>query len=76
MHCNGKCQMLKKMNSTDSKEDKSTGQKGSRQEEVQAIFAVAQPELVDYYSSIPYFDKYESGNLQSRLFAVFHPPKA
>lgn len=75
MHCNGKCQLMKKLNDSEDKSDKNESRKNTRQEEVQALCSVASVEAITFSSNNITYDTYQCSYYKDCCFAVFHPPK-
>ncbi|BAV08362.1 hypothetical protein SAMN05421788_112169 [Filimonas lacunae] len=76
MHCNGKCQMMKKLKQQENKEKQNTGQKGENKTEVlsrQSYFASVEYTQSSFSQS--FFTR--NNNLVKDMAAeIFHPPAA
>lgn len=78
MHCNGKCQMMKKLQQQEQKDQQnSNGKEGSKNGTVlfsQTAFAYIIPALPNL--TLAYNSHSNSGNIQKMPRTVFHPPGA
>jgi len=79
MHCNGKCQMMKKLQQEEKKDQENPERKVENKNEIilstKSLFAtVPAQHLIDIKSKklLPSSD----GKSIDRSFAIFHPPQA
>jgi hypothetical protein len=76
LHCNGKCQMMKKLQEEEKKEQQNEERKSSHQFEVLSSKS--------FFASLEYpvpavtknFTKHPEGNLSDITYSFFHPPSA
>ena len=79
MHCNGKCQMIKKLQQEERKDQENQGKKSENKDEItlstKSFFANAHP----IYLIVSIFKKLHpssDGKSIDRSFDIFHPPQA
>lgn len=76
MHCNGKCQMMKKMQEQEKKDQQNTERKSGNKVQVlysRSFFSIL---TVPVIVAIPSFSNTISGNPVDRTLTVFRPPQA
>ena len=75
MHCNGKCQMMKKLKEQEKKESQAPERRSVNDEVVSSKSFFAS---VNYFFSgaKPVYNSYTDGRLASRPRTCFHPPGA
>jgi len=78
MHCNGKCQMMKKLKAGETKDQENPERKGGNKNEIalssRSFFpsiTVPGTEIIDISKRTPF----SGGNIIDRSFAIFHPPQ-
>lgn len=75
MHCNGKCQMMKKLKEQENKDKQIPNRRSESQEEVlssKSFFATIHP--IEFCSKISY-PLHKVPFAVHRTFDIFHPPK-
>ena len=76
MHCNGQCQLMKKLRQQQKKEEQNPERKLENRTEVLSFsssFTTDVPE--NYFYNIPSKTTYNPGNPVHRSFDIFHPPQ-
>lgn len=78
MHCNGKCQMMKKLQQEEKKDQENPERKAENKNEIVLSSK-------SFFTTVPYYSKYsikklypalQSPKETDRSFEVFHPPSA
>lgn len=75
MHCNGKCQLMKKMQEEEKKADQNPGHRAEWKNEIasaQTCFAAVPPELPA--GSVVHVTQYTTAYPPGAAFDIFHPP--
>jgi hypothetical protein len=79
MHCNGKCQMMKKFKAEEKKDQENPERRGENKNEITLSSSSFFPSITTPRSEIIAFAKktpYSAGNIIDRSFDIFHPPQA
>lgn len=78
MHCNGKCQMMKKWRAEQEQEQKNNERTAENKKEVLSdksdFSSIIAPDFVITF--LPKMAARSKGKAQDRAFAIFHPPQA
>jgi hypothetical protein len=79
MHCNGKCQMMKKLKAEEKKDQENPERRGENKNEItlssRSFFpSITTPgyKIINFAITTPY----SAGNTIDRSFDIFHPPQA
>jgi hypothetical protein len=77
LHCNGRCQMLKKIKTEQQKEHNIPGRKAESKAEVLSFHLFFTVSLLRPLFTIPKrkVPVYSGGHVVDRSFAIFHPPR-
>lgn len=75
LHCNGKCQMMKKLKQQDQQEQQSPDSKASAKSEILSSRSFFQQQIAALEPIHPYYMRSQDiGHPQDRTIPVFHPP--
>lgn len=77
MHCNGKCQMAKKMKNEEKKEERLPDRKGDTKDVVlssKSFFCTVAALMADNHKTRPLYNKVSLP--VDRAYGIFHPPQA
>jgi len=79
LHCDGKCQMMKKLKEKDKKEQKNPQHKLDSQKEItlssRSYFPII-PSLIHQVEPSKVYAPYVDGYFLACIFDIFHPPRA
>ncbi len=79
MHCNGKCQMMKKLQEEEKKEQENQEKRAESRLEIvlstKSFFAILPPALVLIYKTQK-LPALSNGKATDISFDIFHPPQA
>jgi hypothetical protein len=78
LHCNGKCQMMKKIQAEEKKEKEDAEKKDENKKDspIYSEQVIAQVDYLCESNNINKFQPYYSSKPISRSYRIFHPPKA
>jgi len=78
MHCNGKCQMMKKLQQEEKKDQENPERKAENKNEItlssRSFFADV-PLYIAQLTSIEKISSHSNGEIIDRCFDIFHPPQ-
>lgn len=76
MHCNGKCQLMKKIQQEEQQEKEDAARKAENKNEVISSKSFY-PRLPGYLPRLitQYFPRYSSADIRQAGPAIFHPPQ-
>lgn len=78
MHCNGKCQMMKKLQQEEKKDQENPERKAENKNEItlssRSFFADV-PLSIAQLTSTEKISSHSNGEIIDRCFDIFHPPQ-
>lgn len=75
MHCNGQCQLMKKMQEEEKKNQQNPERKLEHKVEIALSSKSFFPEIIYYSTDVPsVFETITIGTIQEMPRSVFHPP--